>query len=60
MICLIVACPELVERAEMIAVQGKPADIAGYYQPDDAKGQRHFAPAGRSLRGSRQSKPLGT
>ena len=23
--------------AEMIAVQGKPADIGGYYQPDDKK-----------------------
>jgi isocitrate dehydrogenase len=22
---------------ELIAVQGKPADIGGYYQPDDAK-----------------------
>ena len=28
--------------AEMIAVQGKPADIGGYYQPDNAK-----APAAR-------------
>jgi isocitrate dehydrogenase len=31
--------------AELLAVQGKPSDIGGYYQPDDAK-------AGAALRPS--------
>ena len=31
--------------AEMIAVQGKPADIGGYYQPDDAKASIALRPS---------------
>jgi isocitrate dehydrogenase len=31
--------------AEMIAVQGKPADIGGYYQPDDAKAAAALRPS---------------
>ncbi|MSU24854.1 MAG: NADP-dependent isocitrate dehydrogenase [Opitutus sp.] len=31
--------------AEMIAVQGKPADIGGYYQPDDAKASAALRPS---------------
>jgi len=30
---------------EMIAVQGKPADIGGYYQPDDAKAAAALRPS---------------
>ena len=29
----------------MIAVQGKPADIGGYYQPDDAKASAALRPS---------------
>jgi isocitrate dehydrogenase len=32
--------------AELIAVQGKPADIGGYYQPDDAKASAALRPIG--------------
>ena len=31
--------------AEMIAVQGKPTDIGGYYQPDDAKASTALRPS---------------
>ena len=31
--------------AEMLAVQGKPADIGGYYQPDDAKASAALRPS---------------
>jgi isocitrate dehydrogenase len=31
--------------AEMIATQGKPADIGGYYQPDDAKASAALRPS---------------
>ncbi|ATC65596.1 isocitrate dehydrogenase (NADP(+)) [Nibricoccus aquaticus] len=31
--------------AEMIAVQGKPADIGGYYRPDDAKASAALRPS---------------
>ena len=31
--------------AEMIAVQGKPADIGGYYKPDDAKASAALRPS---------------
>jgi len=31
--------------AEMVAVQGKPADIGGYYQPDDAKASGALRPS---------------
>ena len=31
--------------AEMIAVQGKPADIGGYYQPDDTKASAALRPS---------------
>jgi len=31
--------------AELIAVQGKPADIGGYYQPDDAKASAALRPS---------------
>jgi len=31
--------------AEMIAVQGNPADIGGYYQPDDAKASAALRPS---------------
>ncbi|MEN9404708.1 MAG: hypothetical protein RL091_3411, partial [Verrucomicrobiota bacterium] len=31
--------------AEMVAVQGKPADIGGYYQPDDAKASAALRPS---------------
>jgi isocitrate dehydrogenase len=31
--------------AEMIAVQGKPADIGGYYQPDDVKASAALRPS---------------
>ena len=30
---------------ELIAVQGKPADIGGYYQPDDAKASAALRPS---------------
>ena len=30
--------------AELLAVQGKPVDIGGYYQPDDSQGLRRPAP----------------
>ena len=30
---------------EMIAVQGKPADIGGYYKPDDAKASAALRPS---------------
>ncbi len=30
---------------EMIAVQGKPADIGGYYQPDAAKASAALRPS---------------
>ncbi|MEJ1972013.1 MAG: NADP-dependent isocitrate dehydrogenase [Lacunisphaera sp.] len=46
--------------AELIAVQGKPVDVGGYYQPDDAKAGRRPAPqrdaqqnSGRSLSDAR-------
>jgi isocitrate dehydrogenase len=32
--------------AEMIAVQGKPADIGGYYRPDDQKASTALRPSG--------------
>ena len=31
--------------AELVAVQGKPADIGGYYQPDDAKASAALRPS---------------
>ena len=31
--------------AERIAVQGKPADIGGYYQPNDAKASAALRPS---------------
>jgi len=31
--------------AELLAVQGKPADVGGYYQPDDAKGASALRPS---------------
>jgi isocitrate dehydrogenase len=31
--------------AELLAVQGKPADIGGYYQPDDAKAAAALRPS---------------
>jgi isocitrate dehydrogenase len=31
--------------AELIAVQGKPADIGGYYQPDDTKASAALRPS---------------
>jgi isocitrate dehydrogenase len=31
--------------AELLAVQGKPADIGGYYQPDDAKASAALRPS---------------
>jgi isocitrate dehydrogenase len=31
--------------AEMVAVQGKPTDIGGYYQPDDAKASAALRPS---------------
>jgi monomeric isocitrate dehydrogenase len=31
--------------AELIAVQGKPADIGGYYKPDDAKASAALRPS---------------
>ncbi|HEY8993968.1 MAG TPA: NADP-dependent isocitrate dehydrogenase, partial [Lacunisphaera sp.] len=31
--------------AEMVAVQGKPADIGGYYQPDEAKALAALRPS---------------
>ena len=30
---------------ELIAVQGKPADVGGYYQPDDAKASAAMRPS---------------
>ncbi|MGQ4406856.1 NADP-dependent isocitrate dehydrogenase, partial [[Kitasatospora] papulosa] len=30
---------------ELIAVQGKPADIGGYYQPDPAKAEAVMRPS---------------
>lgn len=32
--------------AELLAVQGKPVDIGGYYQPDDAKASAAMRPSG--------------
>ncbi len=31
--------------AELVAVQGKPADIGGYYQPDNAKASAALRPS---------------
>ena len=31
--------------AELVAVQGKPADVGGYYQPDDAKASAALRPS---------------
>ena len=31
--------------AELLAVQGKPVDIGGYYQPDDAKARAALRPS---------------
>jgi isocitrate dehydrogenase len=31
--------------SELIAVQGKPADIGGYYEPDDAKASAALRPS---------------
>ncbi len=31
--------------AELLAVQGKPADIGGYYRPDDAKASAALRPS---------------
>jgi len=31
--------------AELIAVQGKPADIGGYYQPDNTKASAALRPS---------------
>ena len=31
--------------AELLAVQGKPADVGGYYQPDDAKASAALRPS---------------
>jgi isocitrate dehydrogenase len=32
--------------SELVAVQGKPADIGGYYQPDDQKASQALRPSG--------------
>ena len=32
-------------RSELIAVQGKPIDVGGYYQPDDAKAAQALRPS---------------
>ena len=40
---LTAAEPQIV--AELIAVQGKPADIGGYYQPDNAKASTALRPS---------------
>ena len=40
---LTAAEPQIV--AELIAVQGKPADVGGYYQPDDAKASAAMRPS---------------
>ncbi|HEY5891735.1 MAG TPA: NADP-dependent isocitrate dehydrogenase [Chthoniobacterales bacterium] len=31
---------------ELLAVQGKPVDISGYYQPDEAKASAALRPSG--------------
>ena len=33
-------------NAELIAAQGSPVDMGGYYQPDDAKTTRAMRPSG--------------
>ena len=38
---------------ELIAVQGSPADIGGYYRPDDAKADGGHAAVGDAQRGAR-------
>ena len=45
-----VACPESVcgepvEWVELLAVQGKPADVGGYYLPDDTKASAALRPS---------------
>ncbi len=40
---LTAAEPQIV--AELLAVQGKPADVGGYYQPDDAKASAAMRPS---------------
>ena len=37
-------------NAELLAVQGSPADIGGYYRPDDAKADAVMRPSRRSTR----------
>jgi isocitrate dehydrogenase len=32
--------------AELLAAQGQPVDIGGYYHPDDAKANRAMRPSG--------------
>ncbi|MDF9825991.1 isocitrate dehydrogenase [Ereboglobus sp. PH5-10] len=39
------AAAETTIAAELIAVQGKPADIGGYYQPDDTKASAAMRPS---------------
>ena len=40
---------------ELLAVQGQPADIGGYYRPDDAQGRGGHAPVGDAQRGARHA-----
>ncbi len=39
------AASEQVIVSELLAVQGKPADVGGYYQPDDAKASAALRPS---------------
>ena len=38
--------------AELLAAQGRPVDIGGYFHPDDARAERPCGPARRSTRSS--------
>ena len=40
---------------ELLAVQGQPADIGGYYEPDDAKADEGHASVGDPERGTRHA-----
>ena len=41
--------------AELNGVQGSPADIGGYYRPDDAKAEAGHAALGHAERGARRA-----
>lgn len=52
------AADEATITAELLAVQGPPADLGGYYSPDTAQGHRRHAPQ-PNLQRSPQPHPVG-